>query len=387
MPGSRLSVVDCETTGLGRHDRVIEVAVVTLDHDSGDVVDEFETLINPGRDVGPTHLHGITAKMVGLAPRFEEVAPALASRLHQSTIVAHNLRFDTRMLEQEYRRLRVSVAWGAGICTLQRTGMKLSHAARSLGISLENHHRAIDDARVAAKVLRQIGWSECDSPCVMSPMDLVESCRTLRRDAFESSTSVPLRRWLQVACVPSSVDACVEYFDLLDHVLADLVLEAHEQDALSELRESLGLRQTQIHAMHMAYFESLRFAALSDGVLTENEHRLLVRIASWLGIPRSEVPDVDDRSARPPVVIERGTRICFTGSAVDSTGNPLSREALEMTAATHGCQPVSSVTKKGCDLLVAADPSSQSLKAAQAKRYGIPIVSVADYLRLSQAAM
>lgn len=46
-------VIDCETTGLGKYDRVLEVAAVTVNSDTLEVVDEYDTLINPQRDVGP----------------------------------------------------------------------------------------------------------------------------------------------------------------------------------------------------------------------------------------------------------------------------------------------------------------------------------------------
>ena len=63
-----ISVIDCETTGLGHSDRIIEIAVVTLEASTLKTVDEFDTLVNPQRDVGKTDLHGITASMVAGAP-------------------------------------------------------------------------------------------------------------------------------------------------------------------------------------------------------------------------------------------------------------------------------------------------------------------------------
>lgn len=70
----RFAVVDVENTGLYNSDRLVELAVVTLD-DSGRTIDEWDTLINPQRDVGPVHIHGITASMVSAAPLFAEIAP------------------------------------------------------------------------------------------------------------------------------------------------------------------------------------------------------------------------------------------------------------------------------------------------------------------------
>ena len=100
----RFLVVDVETTGLYNLDRVVEVAAVTVSP-SGEIIDEWDSLVNPERDIGPTHLHGVTASMVSAAPRFQEVAEALARRVDGSILVAHNLAFDSRMLGNEYKRL------------------------------------------------------------------------------------------------------------------------------------------------------------------------------------------------------------------------------------------------------------------------------------------
>ena len=78
----RLVVIDCETTGLGQHDRIVEIAVLTLAPQTWEPMDEYDTLINPERDVGPVGVHGITASMVEAAPTFPEVAAALTHRLH-----------------------------------------------------------------------------------------------------------------------------------------------------------------------------------------------------------------------------------------------------------------------------------------------------------------
>ena len=109
---SRFVVIDCETTGLGRRDRIIEIAAVTLDSRTLEPVDEYDTLINPERDLGPVGPHGITASMVEAAPVFSEIASAFARRIHGATLVAHNLSFDTRMLTSEFARLGVSFDGG-----------------------------------------------------------------------------------------------------------------------------------------------------------------------------------------------------------------------------------------------------------------------------------
>ena len=72
---SRIAVVDLETTGFRpQSDRIVEVAVVTLSLSDLSICDEFDTLLNPERDIGAQHIHGISPDMVVGAPTFREVA-------------------------------------------------------------------------------------------------------------------------------------------------------------------------------------------------------------------------------------------------------------------------------------------------------------------------
>ncbi len=99
MSGSQAEfvVVDVETTGLfpEGNDRVVEIALIRLDS-FGRQIGRYETLINPMRDVGPTFIHGITAREVVDAPPFEVVAGDVVQLLRNAVIVAHNASFEPR---------------------------------------------------------------------------------------------------------------------------------------------------------------------------------------------------------------------------------------------------------------------------------------------------
>ena len=120
----RIAVIDVETTGLYSADRVVEIAVVTMDR-RGEVVDEFESLINPLRDPGPTWLHGLTPSMLSAAPVFEDVAFHVASLLDGAVVAAHNLSFDSRLLGGEFDRAGVEIDWGFGLDTLRDAQRKM----------------------------------------------------------------------------------------------------------------------------------------------------------------------------------------------------------------------------------------------------------------------
>jgi DNA polymerase-3 subunit epsilon len=70
----------------------------------------------------------------------------------------------------------------------------------------------------------------------------------------------------------------------------------------------------------------------------------------------------------------------LVGAAQDAHGNSVERSELEEIAASHGLQPVAGVTKSNCDLLVAGESASSSGKAKKSRDYGIPVMSVSEFL-------
>ena len=119
VPVQGFAAIDMETTGLSpRVDRVVEIAVIQLDRELSPC-GEFATLINPGRDIGATHVHRITARDVVGAPRFEHVAPMLLDVLRGRVVVAHNVQFDVRFLHAEFARMGIGLPELPVMCTMQ----------------------------------------------------------------------------------------------------------------------------------------------------------------------------------------------------------------------------------------------------------------------------
>ena len=369
--------MDCETTGFGKNDRVVEVACILVDPKTMEIVDEYDTLINPERDPGPSHIHGITPSMLSSAPVFEEVAGALGARLDGKVLAAHNLPFDSRMLAQEYDRIQSPIATGQGFCTLRPTRAKLGVACQQHGVRLDDAHRALADARAVASLLRVL----YDDPTWVQPIHVPDLRQmeikpiTLRREAMGGGT-VPshMTRVLNTAVYKSVSDsAVVAYMDMLDWVVDDLIIDQTEDVSLIQAAASLGMGWSQIRSAHEIYMQSLVDAALRDGVVTEDEHKLMTSVAALLGV-HVEIPGVTAQPD-PTVALTPGMRVAFTGSAVVD-GKPVSRDDLCRQAIAANLSPVPTVTKKGCDLVVAADPASLSGKAKSARSWGIPIISV-----------
>lgn len=376
METPRFAVLDVETTGFGRADRIVEVGVVLLSGSSGQVEDEFDTLVNPCRDIGATHVHGITPGMVAAAPTFEEIASPLAHIIDGAVLVAHNLPFDQRFVLAEFERAGIELDPGAGICTLRLSGEKLTVACARRGIAVEEHHRALADARATSRLLLQLlEQVEYARPLHVTADVPMAIPRTLRRDALQGSV-LPIVHPAPRMPYPSSSDRSMAYLNVLDSYLDDLVLSTTETDSLRELAAWFDIDNAEQSRLYAAYMEVMVAAAWRDGLITSDEQGILSRIAEAIGVDPGLVPDVSQTKSMGSL---EGARVCFTGSA-QLDGVVLDRGTLEALAARHGLQPVSAVTKKGCDLLVASDVVSMSGKAKKARDFGIPVMSVDEFM-------
>lgn len=379
MTARYLAVVDVETTGLGNNDRVVEVAVVTVEAATGEIIDEFDSLVNPMRDVGPVHVHGVTASMVSAAPTFDEVAAALGARISGAVLVAHNLTFDARMLGNEYDRLGAMLVQGDGICTLRASGQRLNLACEDHGIALGHHHRALADARATAELLRRIvGAPDLEGPARVTGLNSPLDPRTLRREALGSTDAGGiLNRVVSRLRYPSSSGALVSYLDMLDWVLDDMVITETERRDLDALAGTLGLSREQLDDAHRAYVEALIVAAERDTVVTVEEQALVACVADLLNVTDIELPTTSPTSDDTFTLVP-GMAVCFTGTAVID-GQQLGRHDLEAMAEVAGLIPVASVTKN-VDLLVAADAQSMSGKVRKARQHGIPVMPIGQFI-------
>jgi len=164
MYSQPLAFVDLETTGTHpTSDRVIEVAIVTLDDDG--VVEEWSSLVNPGGRLPPfiESLTGIRSEMTADAPRFEEIAETIRERLDGRLMVAHNARFDYGFLKNEFARLEQRFVQQP-LCTVKLSRRlfptqrrhNLDSVIRAHGLDAGDRHRAMADARVLLQFLTHL---------------------------------------------------------------------------------------------------------------------------------------------------------------------------------------------------------------------------------------
>ncbi|ORI21181.1 TerD family protein [Rhodococcus sp. 1168] len=156
----RWVVVDVETSGLkASRDRVLSVAALTID-ENGNIGSELSTLVNPGCDPGPVHIHKLTPDRLAGAPKFEDVAPQLMEMLDGRTMVAHNASFDHGFLKLEAMRAGIDMPTKQRLCTvalsrrlqLDLPNHKLATLAAHWKVMQSNAHDAYDDAVVLSQI-------------------------------------------------------------------------------------------------------------------------------------------------------------------------------------------------------------------------------------------
>ncbi|MBC9944333.1 hypothetical protein ICL81_07395 [Leucobacter sp. cx-328] len=343
------AVLDFETTGLSPKfgHRILEVGVLLLDADFR-IEGSFETLVNPGRDVGPTSIHGVTAADIRDAPAFDRVAPALMAALDGRLVVGHNVAFDLRFLSAELEREGYEVPEIVAIDTMkiakqifvkgQLPSFKLSDLAAYFeleigevlarsGFESRPAHSAFGDAAVTAYVLRhlyelasgsafwgsqldyasRVVWPEyvpvtlhtklrgSEAGIIMPKQNIAvpEQARptvtmpvATSRPAAESSIGDVFQAI--GAAVPAAAGTA-SYAALLDTALEDGILDASEVDDLVRTAKELGLDGVTLGSLHRGHFDAAVRAAWADGVLTAQERADIISLSNVLCIDKDSL--------------------------------------------------------------------------------------------------
>ncbi len=153
-------VFDIETTGFSPvKNRIIEIGAVKVSQ--GEIVDKFSTFVNPETPIPfeIEKLTGIHDDMVMDSPTIEKVLPEFLAFCGDAVLVAHNANFDMSFIKENVRRMEIPKEFTyvdtVGIARMllpNQAKHTLDAVAKTLGISLENHHRAVDDALATAEI-------------------------------------------------------------------------------------------------------------------------------------------------------------------------------------------------------------------------------------------
>ena len=172
-------LLDCETTGgNANYHRVIEVGLLIIEQ--GEVVKKWQSFINPVVTLPESiqRLTGITSSMLRDAPKFDAVSDSLLSMLEGRTLVAHNSRFDYSFLKNEFERVGINYR-AKPLCSVKfsrnlypqfkRHG--LSEIIKRFGFSIQNRHRALDDAKIIYEFFLR-------SSQIFSDDEILATCKT-----------------------------------------------------------------------------------------------------------------------------------------------------------------------------------------------------------------
>ncbi len=153
-------VFDIETTGFSPlANKIIEIGAVRVEH--GVITDRFSTFVNPEVPI-PFQIENLTKindAMVLPAPKIDQVLPEFLEFCHGAALVAHNASFDVSFIDHNAKELGLTfhptvldTVSLARLLLPQLNRFKLDTVAKALGVSLENHHRAVDDAGATAEI-------------------------------------------------------------------------------------------------------------------------------------------------------------------------------------------------------------------------------------------
>jgi DNA polymerase-3 subunit epsilon len=158
------AIVDIETTGTyAAANGITEISIQIFD--GRDVLEKFQTLINPGQPI-PRYIQaftGITNEMVAPAPKFNEVAEKIYRLLYDKIFVAHNVNFDYSFIKASLTASGFTFN-SKKLCTVRLSrkifpgfpSYSLGNLCRSLGITINDRHRASGDAEATVEVFRRL---------------------------------------------------------------------------------------------------------------------------------------------------------------------------------------------------------------------------------------
>jgi DNA polymerase-3 subunit epsilon len=293
------AVVAIATTGFSpaNGDRIVEIAIARVDA-AGRVTDEYATLVDPGRDVGPVFVHGISNSEVRGAPAFADIAGEILDRMDGAVVVMHDGAFVERFLDAEFGRLDLALPLAPALCsqwlarrTLRTPDHTLRTLARHAGRTTLDTTSALAAVRTVAALLPQMLAVHAEPLrylCGLRPMPELDVTRepTTRpaevRESTDGWMATLLARRRLPAAAAGQVDA-QRYLDTVIEALADGRLLGGEAQTLTRLGGSAGLGAPAVDDLHGRLLEHLRAAALSDAILTTGQIRQLRTAASALG--------------------------------------------------------------------------------------------------------
>lgn len=379
-------VLDVETTGRGSTHQVVEVSGVIYETEFDEVIGEFDTLVRPTRSIDSeaSEIHGLRASDLSMAPTFEEVGPMFARLFHRRPVIAYNVQFDSRILNEEFQRNGIDFQISQQACAYSPFGerqLPLEEAAKRIGYKLENGHTALADARAALAISTHHGWDNMLSRAGRTEHFShvrVGSVRTLSRFQAGLTNVYDLKPFSRLSEFrdPTAEEG---YLLLLDEFLKDKTFSQQEVDELDEYASKNQIDVGLKHELHRTYFGALENAALRGGV-TEQEAKLLLEYSKLLGVDVEVI--VTDFGQFVP---KTGSLICHTGDSI-LDGRVLSKDEVRSMVESRGYTFTDELRKSDkISLLLVADDGHESGKTRKAEQWGIPMMTIDSFVQVTSS--
>jgi len=407
---SQFAILDLETTGFSpkRGDKIVEIAIITVDL-QGNIIEKYETLVNPNREVSASHIHKITAEMVKNAPYIEEVMEDILYHLNNKTIVGHNIEFDLRFINHELSKYLNKEISLSGLCTMRLSKLiipnlparRLETFCEYFDIEQKEAHSALGDCQVTlelfnilkSSLLEEINLGDFiqdfTNPILIKNKITPKNLCFKRADAKKLKEKESNRLFDLIKRLPSNPSDSLpvqQYLNLLDEILSDRIITESETKLLFDFIGEFNLSQEQVFDIHKEYVRKLSRVYLLDNYLSTSEQQDLFKVCELLCVEQQTLEKIIEfeKAKIAKQKIERETNedfdfigkcVCFTGQLNSKlNGNLIDRTLAQQLAMERGLIIKSGVSNK-LDFLVTADPNSLSGKAKKARELGTKIIA------------
>lgn len=404
----QFAILSIETTGISpQHgDHLVELAIQTVNW-NGELLDSYETLVHPGKNVEGFQIHGISDEMVKNAPCITEVIPDLLARLNGKTIVAHDLDFTLGFITP-YIMDRVSTL--KGICTLKLSHLvapdsglrRLEQLCTYYDIDFPIRHSAKSDSIATAKlfsILKNLYTRQfeiehfCEEFLYTIKIDHCPESKNvfLKRDEAKSIASIQKTRLYELLnrLTSNASDSIPvrQYLNVLDRALTDRILTDKEIFALVDLANKYQLSREQVIEIHEEYLRKLIRIYLLDEVITPTEMADLHLVADLLCIlPKTFDLLIEYEKAKISITTPgikkqlkslKGKSVCFSGHLNGKiNGKKIDRELAQQLVKERGLI-VKRVVSKNVDYLITSHAdtfSGKERKNRKAAEYNVNVL-------------
>ena len=414
------SLIDLETTGLFKNDRIVEISIRKVDF-QGNEIEHLNTLVNPERDVGPQSIHKISALDVQNAPVFSELVGNILSIIDNSVLVGHNINgFDIKFLSKEFEKAGLNFIYSEEntLDSLRfakelKYPLKLEKLYKSIvkGSSIKkiNFHKASEDTKALLNIFKTNDFKNWVLRQQVTPIffeDIPEKSKSLatRGEGLESVSSFIESIKYSEKIIDLEFDEfnLNQYSIALQSYIEDKEVSDEEIRKIQEFVSEFNISIDEARQIHKHILDTYTDIALLDSKITDEEMYKLRQISKLLGIENYLEESIENsgnnniknkllektisvlplkRESNFYIEDLKGKLVCFTGDIlVVSSGQEYDKDGLTSVSKNKGIN-ISSTLNKKVDILVAQDVFSQSSKIQKAKNYGIRILDSNDFAR------